>query len=119
MSDDQFSQLQTQMTAFDVRMDGFDTRMDKFERRMTSVETTMKNIDRSLARMFSYMERRFDNLEETKADKTDVNRIYDQVDGLIKRFDDEQVERTAIISQLNRHDRWHQQTADHLGLKFD
>jgi uncharacterized protein YdcH (DUF465 family) len=33
------------------------------------------------------MEKRFDRLEETKADKADFNRIYDQLDDLIKRID--------------------------------
>jgi hypothetical protein len=105
MSDDQFGQLQTQITTMQAQMTGFGARMDSF--------------DKSMARMYSHMEKRFDRLEETKADKTDVNRIYDQLDGLIKRIDEDRTERMAIISQLNRHDRWHHQTADRLGLQFD
>lgn len=98
MSDDQFSQLQSQMTDVQGRMDGFDA---------------------SLAGMYTYMEKRFDRLEETKADKTDFNRMYDQLDGLIKRIDEDRQERLAVNSQLNRHERWHHQTAGHLGLKLD
>ena len=70
-------------------------------------------------KLFMRMERRFDELDQKKADKTDVQRIYDMIDGPVKRIDEDYNERIAMISQLNRHDRWHHQTADHLGLKLN
>ena len=126
MSDDQFSQLQgqmtdfgTQMTSLQGQMTGLQGQMTTVQDRMDGIENRMDGFDMSLARMYTYMEKRFDRLEETKADKTGFNRIYDQLDGLIKRIDEDRDERLAANSQLNRHERWHHQTADHLGLKLD
>lgn len=130
MDDDQFSQLQTQIQTLGGRMDDMTGRMDDMTARMDdmtgrmsdmttqmgTMTTRMDGFDRSLARMYAHMEKRFDHLEATKADKTDFQRIYNQLDGLIKRIDGDRIERTAMISQLNRHERWHQQTAEHLGL---
>lgn len=86
---------------------------------MGNLEGRMDGFDTSLARMFTYMEKRFDRLEETKTDKTDFNRLYDRLDGLIMRIDEDREERLAMTSQLNRHERWHHQTADRLGLELE
>ena len=116
MSDDQFSQLQTQMTDFGSQMTTMQTQISDLGSKIGGLETQMDGFDVSLERMYAHMEKRFDHLEETKVDKTDFNRIYDQLDGLIKRIDEDRAERLATISQLNRHDGWHHQTARHLGL---
>lgn len=48
---------------------------------------------------------------ENMATKDDINRIHNQLDGIVARLDDDDVERTALESQVNRHDGWIQQIA--------
>ncbi len=53
---------------------------------------------------------------ELKADIADVNQ---GIDTLTQRLTDDEAERAAILAQLDRHERWHHQTADALHLKLD
>ncbi|NKY25518.1 hypothetical protein [Nocardia gamkensis] len=65
------------------------------------------------------MDKRVDKIEaelQKKADKSEINGIYDKLDGIIGRLGDEETERFAIMAQLQRHERWHRQEAEHTGL---
>ena len=78
-------------------------------------------LETDLGKMFAYMELRFDDLEskiETMATKEQLNKVYDLLDGLVRRFDDEEAERSAMKYQLDRHEVWHQKTAEKIGLQL-
>lgn len=62
---------------------------------------------------------RFDRLEEKVDGKADAERIYQTLDHIAKRLDDDAIERGAMQKQLDRHERWHHQTAGALNLKLD
>jgi hypothetical protein len=62
---------------------------------------------------------RFDRLEAKVDGKADAERIYQTLDRIAKRLDDDGAERAAMNAQLDRHERWHHQTADTLHLKLD
>jgi hypothetical protein len=51
--------------------------------------------------------------------KTDIANVNQNIDSLAKRLDDDAVERAAITAQLDRHERWHHQTADALHLTLE
>lgn len=81
MSDDQFKDLKNYL---DERFDAQDSKFDK----------------------------RFDEFEawlDAKADRRDLERIYDALDTILRNQEIEQQERAAIIAQLERHERWHHQ----------
>jgi len=62
---------------------------------------------------------RFDALEAKVDLKADADRIYKSLDGIAKRLDDDEAERAAMTAQIDRHERWHHQAADKLGLKLE
>lgn len=74
-----------------------------------------------LAGFFGEINRRFDEVEkklETKADKKDVDRLFNSIDGVAKRIDIDEAERAAIIGQLDRHNQWIGQLAKATGIKL-
>jgi predicted nucleic acid-binding Zn-ribbon protein len=76
--------------------------------------------DDQFAKLFKYIERRFDELAHEVEDvRGQVSQVNGTVDGIAKQLDTDAAERAAITRQLDRHDRWHHQTADKLGLKLD
>jgi len=81
MSDDQFTQL--------------DQKIDK--------------LGEQILKLYQHMEQRFDHLENTKADKTTVDRILQTVDGIATRLEADDHERLAMASQLGRHEGWFKQ----------
>ena len=68
-------------------------------------------LNAGLAKMFAYMERRFDELDQKKADKTDFEHILAILDKDLKQREVEYQERMAILRELQRHDRWIHQLA--------
>lgn len=70
-------------------------------------------------RLFAYMTERFDKIDaalELKADKADVDVLYNRLDDVMAELDDIKTDQVAQRVQLDRHERWHQETADHVGL---
>ena len=62
---------------------------------------------------FDAMDARFDLVEERlEGIETTVNAIY-------QRLEHVEADQAAMKSQLDRHDRWHHQTAGKLGLRLD
>lgn len=51
--------------------------------------------------------------------KSDIAKVYGNVDSLAKRLTDDEAERAAMNAQLDRHERWHHQAADTLHLNLD
>ncbi len=77
------------------------------EDQFTQLQTQISKLDKSLLRMFQYMTKRFDRIEtklDTKADKTTTNLIYNQLDGFLKRTDTDETERAALGHQVERHE---------------
>lgn len=75
--------------------------------------------NQQFAKLYAHMDKRFDKIEaelEKKADKTEINGIYDKLDHIIGRLDEDDTERTAMTAQLDRHERWHHEVADQVGL---
>jgi hypothetical protein len=64
----------------------------------------------------------FKNIEDMKAQlahvatnfatKDDINGVYDRLDGIAARLDDDDIERGALTSQVDRHEGWIRQLAD-------
>jgi hypothetical protein len=80
------------------------------------------NVDMSqdeFTQLFRYMSERFDKIDaalDLKADKSDIDRIYGRLDDVVAELDDIKTEQAAQRKQLDRHERWHDEVADHVGL---
>ena len=48
-----------------------------------------------------------------------IDQANTALDGLAKASEADELERLAMNQQLDRHERWHHQTADKLGLQLD
>jgi hypothetical protein len=71
--------------------------------------------------MTKYFDERFDKLEAKVDSKADADRTYKLLDGIAARLETETIERTALSSQIDRHEGWIKQLAakNNLRLKHD
>ncbi|MBB4853372.1 hypothetical protein HNP40_000738 [Mycobacteroides chelonae] len=82
---------------------------------------TEEQFSKQFAKLYVYMDRRFDAIETElakKADKTEIDGIYVKLDSIEGRLDVIETELGAINVKLDRHERWHHQVADHVGLEL-
>lgn len=73
------------------------------------------------SKLFRYMTERFDSIDaalELKADKAGVDGLYNRFDGVMAQLDDIKIGQAAHRVQLDRHERWHHETAEHVGLRL-
>jgi len=68
---------------------------------------------------FVLVENRLGNIEENKADKSDVNNLINAVDAYAKKADEYFQEMVMFSYQLKRHEKWIQQIAEKLGIKLE
>ncbi len=59
------------------------------------------------------------NLEEKKADKSDINNLLNVIDTYAKKADAYFQEMVMFSHQMKRHEKWIQQIADKLGIKLE
>jgi hypothetical protein len=120
MSDDQFTKLTGQITGI---KDDLGQRIDTVKGELQGqIDSVRDDLSDQILKLYQHTENRFGELEaklEAKADRQDLDRIYDALDAILKNQETEQQERAAIITQLDRHERWHHQTAAVLDLKLD
>ena len=79
------------------------------DRRFDAIDGRFAAMDERFAAMderFDLVEKRLEGIETT------VNAIH-------QRLEHVEAEHTAMKSQLDRHDRWHHQTAGKLGVQLD
>jgi hypothetical protein len=92
---------------------------DQFNQLAKQISGTKNDLGDQILKLYQHFDERIDKLEAELAVKADGERVYRALDGIAKRLDTDDAERAAMNNQLDRHDRWHHQTADKLGLKLD
>ena len=85
-----------------------DSRLTVMEERLEKrIEAKLGNkFDTQFAKFYGMVNRRLDTLEQTKADKSQIEKLQATVEGIASRQDADDTERKFIIHQLNRHERW-------------
>ena len=68
---------------------------------------------------FSNIDAKLDNLQENKADKSDVNILVNAIDGYAKKADAFFQEMVALSHKVDRHEKWLHQLAEKLGVKLE
>lgn len=67
-----------------------------------------------------HVDKRIDELRgEINAVKADVDRVHTAVDGLAKDIVEDRQERTAMNTQLDRHEAWIERAAPKLYVSYD
>jgi len=92
------------------------------------------NDQQALTELYQYLDRRFDSIDERFAamderfdamdERFDVveerlEGIETTVNAIHQRLEHAEADQAAMKSQLDRHDRWHHQTAGKLGVRLD
>ena len=75
-------------------------------------------------KLYHYLDKLFADVHTEIAElRVELNDKVDQantaLDGLAKASEADELERLAMNQQLDRHERWHHQAADKLGLQLD
>ena len=81
---------------------------------------TRDQLDVTLASFFGKFQHYFDNRlkEEIKPLNKKIDDVLDILSGLVKRMDDDDVERSAMTAQLNRHEGWINELASNTGTQL-
>jgi hypothetical protein len=61
---------------------------------------------------------RLDEIERKMVAKSDLEPIYGLIDSHVRRMEDLDIDQTFLKHQLGRHERWHKQTADRIGVQL-
>ncbi len=94
MTTDEFEYFESRFGAIDQHFVAIEVRFDAIDRRFEEVDRKFEEIDQ-----------RFD-------------KVYNILDSHTKKLDDIHLEQTAHSAMLDRHERWHHQTAGKIGLKL-
>jgi len=72
-----------------------------------------------LDKKFTNIDGKLDNLQENKADKSDVNELMNAIDAYATKADTYFQEMIALSHKTDRHEKWIQQLAQKLGVKLE
>ena len=75
--------------------------------------------NQELAKFYGKLSQRFDHLDATKADRSQVERLQATMDGVANRLDVDEQERAAMNRQLDRHEKWITRAAPKLDVSYD
>jgi len=125
MNDDQFSELLKRIDGLDKRFAEQDVKMDKrFAEQDAGISRQLRDFKASegdkYMKLFTYLRGEMATVHaELKAIDLKMDSVHALGDVIAKEHEDEHVERLAMNQQLDRHERWHHQTAARLGLQLD
>jgi glycine cleavage system H lipoate-binding protein len=72
--------------------------------------------------LIQYLDERFTRIEnklETKAEKADINKLYNVLDGYVKEVNDYSEDETMLSHKVNRHENWLLKIAEKVGIKLE
>jgi len=104
----------------DLMVGQFEKVFEKFEK----IDEKFEKIDEKFEKIdekFEKIDIRFEKIEQlldTKADKADIDRILTRVALLGNKVDDYRAEQIGMQKQLDKHEKWHNQTATKIGFKL-
>ena len=78
--------------------------------------------DDQFTKLFKYMQQRFDEIDkrfDEVATKDSVDRLTNTIDGLLKRLDEETLERRAMQAQFDRLLEWARKVSDKTGIPLE
>ena len=106
--------------AVNTRVDSGD-RFDKIDKQFEEMRGEFTSVYAQLDKLTTIVIKGFDRIDrdlEKKADKKDLNRLYDLMDKISKKQEIDDDERLVMGHQLDRLDRWVHEVADKIGYKL-
>jgi uncharacterized coiled-coil DUF342 family protein len=105
------------VTYLDAKFKAVDKKFDSLDKRIDGLDNVFVTKDEFAMGLFDVEERleskfnaRFDFLSEQ------ISKMYGYLDEHSKKMDEYFQEFTMLNSQVNRHERWHHETANAIGL---
>lgn len=93
--------------------DRFNELNERLDRQFGQIDERFERIEQTFSdqfvKMYVYMNKRFDDIEiklETKADKTQVDRLQSSIDSFAQGQAKDELERHALATKVDRHDGW-------------
>ena len=83
------------------------------------MEKDFSELVQYLDEKFANIDGKLDNLQENKADKSDVNSLITAIDAYAKKADAYFEEMVALSHKVDRHEKWLHQVAEKLGIKLE
>lgn len=118
MSDSQLAQLTTAVQAISVRLDSMDKRFDSMDKKFDSMD---KKFDDQFTKLYKHMTKEFNKVHkrlDQTATKDQFNTYVNAVDAFAKQTETYHQEMDGLSHKVDRHERWHEQTAKAAGIKL-
>lgn len=100
----------------------FSELIEYLDEKFTSVDEKFVEIGKKfimISEKFTKAEEKLDILQNTKADKSDINELMNAIDSYAKRADTYFQEMVMLAHKVDRHEKWIRQIAEKLGVKLD
>ncbi len=95
---------------------GFEEVHQKFD----GMDNRFEEVRDEITGLRSYTEKGFEEIHDDHDDlNTMVQGLAVSVDGLVKSVTDLRIDHAAVLGTLDRHERWHKQTAEKVGVHLD
>lgn len=91
------------------------------EKRFDKIDVQLEGMDKQLDKIVTVVVKgfgRIDKVLEGKADKADLQRVFNSLDKIAKRQEIDNDERLVMGHQLDRLDRWVHEVAKKIGYKL-
>lgn len=79
-------------------------------------------MEKDFSELIEYLDKKFtkiENILDTKADKSDVDKLFTAVDAYAQKADAYFQEMVVLSHKVDRHEKWLLQIADKLGIKLE
>lgn len=110
--------LTQKFDVIDKRFEGIDEKIDSFEEQLSVFKEQYVNDYKDLVELFSAKFDAFNKKLDQKADRSDIDAVLTRVTQLSNKVDDYHAEQIGLKRQVEKHEKWHNQTAAKIGLKL-
>lgn len=109
-----FDTVDKRLDVLDERFNAVDERLDVADIRTNKIDEQLDRLTRIVIKGFGHV----DKVLETKANATDIQRIFKIPDDLSQRLEITEDERLVMANQLTRLHGWVEKAAKRIDLKF-
>ncbi len=130
--DKRFDAIDQKFVAIDQKFLGIDKRFDAIDQKFVAIDQKFLGIDKQFDvfkneyvadykgladLMMNQFEKFYEKLDQ-KADKSDIDAVLTRITQLSDKVDDYRADQIGLKRQVDKHEKWHRQTATKIGLKL-
>ena len=130
--DQKFDAIDQKFDAIDQKFDAIDQKFLGIDKRFDAIDQKFLGIDKQFDvfkneyvadykgladLMMNQFEKFYEKLDQ-KADKSDIDAVLTRITQLSDKVDDYRADQIGLKRQVDKHEKWHRQTATKIGLKL-